>query len=103
MARLAVAHATALARVSEGWRRERDSNPRWSFPHSGFQDHRHRPLGHLSAFDFQFSHVSGRAIPASYHFPTTVVVAVDVLFAVSGSGVDAVTLAVFVNVPAFRD
>jgi hypothetical protein len=34
---------------SEEWRRERDSNPRWSFPHSGFQDHRHRPLGHPSA------------------------------------------------------
>ena len=30
-------------------RRERDSNPRCSFPHSGFQDHRHRPLGHPSA------------------------------------------------------
>ncbi len=26
----------------------RDSNPRWSFPHSGFQDHRLRPLGHPS-------------------------------------------------------
>jgi hypothetical protein len=31
------------------WRRERDSNPRHGFPYSGFQDHRHRPLGHPSA------------------------------------------------------
>ena len=31
------------------WRRERDSNPRHGFPCSGFQDHRHRPLGHPSA------------------------------------------------------
>jgi regulatory LuxR family protein len=30
------------------WRRERDSNPRNGFPFSGFQDHRHRPLGHPS-------------------------------------------------------
>jgi hypothetical protein len=34
--------------ASEGWRRERDSNPRNGFPFSGFQDHRHRPLGHPS-------------------------------------------------------
>ena len=34
-----------------GWRRERDSNPRYGFPYSGFQDHRHRPLGHPSAFE----------------------------------------------------
>src|SRR5215470_8161578 len=33
----------------EGWRRERDSNPRYPFGYSGFQDHRHRPLGHPSA------------------------------------------------------
>ena len=31
------------------WRRERDSNPRYGFPYSGFQDHRHQPLGHPSA------------------------------------------------------
>jgi hypothetical protein len=30
------------------WRRGRDSNPRWSFPHAGFQDRSHQPLGHLS-------------------------------------------------------
>ncbi len=48
----------------------------------------------------------GRAPPqgltASCHLAITVVVVVDVLFASSGSGVDAVTLAVFVNVPAFE-
>ncbi len=33
---------------AEGWRRERDSNPRYPSGYSGFQDHRHRPLGHLS-------------------------------------------------------
>ena len=31
------------------WRRERDSNPRYGFPHSGFQDRRLRPLGHPSS------------------------------------------------------
>jgi hypothetical protein len=31
------------------WRRERDSNPRYPCGYSGFQDHRHRPLGHPSA------------------------------------------------------
>ena len=29
-------------------RRGRDSNPRWSYPHSGFQDRCNRPLCHLS-------------------------------------------------------
>ena len=37
------------ASSSEGWRRERDSNPRNPSGFSGFQDHRHRPLGHPSA------------------------------------------------------
>ena len=36
-------------RSTEGWRRERDSNPRYPSGYSGFQDHRHRPLGHPSA------------------------------------------------------
>jgi hypothetical protein len=35
--------------ATKTWRRERDSNPRNGFPFSGFQDHRHRPLGHPSA------------------------------------------------------
>src|SRR5208282_4330225 len=33
---------------SEDWRRGRDSNPRWAFTQSGFQDRRDRPLCHLS-------------------------------------------------------
>ena len=32
-----------------GWRRERDSNPRAPCGANGFQDRRHRPLGHPSA------------------------------------------------------
>ena len=32
-----------------GWRRGRDSNPRWRLSQSGFQDRRDRPLCHLSA------------------------------------------------------
>jgi hypothetical protein len=31
------------------WRRERDSNPRYGFPHSGFQDRLFQPLTHPSA------------------------------------------------------
>src|SRR5262245_23019843 len=34
--------------ASEGWRRERDSNPRARFRANGFQDRRLKPLGHLS-------------------------------------------------------
>src|ERR1043165_4129208 len=30
------------------WRRERDSNPRYGFPYSGFQDHPFQPLTHPS-------------------------------------------------------
>jgi hypothetical protein len=33
---------------SPGWRRGRDSNPRWLLRQSGFQDRRDRPLCHLS-------------------------------------------------------
>ena len=35
-------------KASEGWRRERDSNPRTPFEVNGFQDRRLKPLGHLS-------------------------------------------------------
>ena len=31
------------------WRRERDSNPRYGFPHTRFPSVRLQPLGHLSA------------------------------------------------------
>ena len=36
---------------SEGWRRGRDSNPWYPSGYSGFQDRRHRPLGHPSTSD----------------------------------------------------
>ena len=48
------------AKRDEVWRRERDSNPRNRFRFSGFQDHRHRPLGHLSTRT-NIGTVSGRA------------------------------------------
>src|SRR5206468_8861514 len=32
------------------WRRERDSNPRYPFRYSGFQDRLFQPLTHLSAW-----------------------------------------------------
>ena len=32
------------------WRRGRDSNPRYGFPYSSFQDWRLQPLGHLSSY-----------------------------------------------------
>ena len=35
--------------IDSVWRREWDSNPRYSRLHNGFQDRRHRPLGHPSA------------------------------------------------------
>ena len=42
--------AYALRFPSEGiWRRERDSNPRYGFPYSGFQDRLFQPLTHPSA------------------------------------------------------
>ena len=34
---------------NEEWRRERDSNPRYGSPYSGFQDHPFQPLTHPSA------------------------------------------------------
>ena len=43
--------SSVFERIPKGktyWRRERDSNPRWSFPHSGFQDRRFQPLTHPS-------------------------------------------------------
>jgi site-specific DNA recombinase len=34
--------------IREEWRRERDSNPRYGFPYSGFQDRPFQPLTHPS-------------------------------------------------------
>ena len=42
-------HPVGLPRdASYSWRMGRDSNPRWSCPHNGFQDRRNRPLCHPS-------------------------------------------------------
>ena len=54
----------AKSRILRIWRRERDSNPRNGFPFSGFQDHRHRPLGHPSAWPF-YSDLRASVRPAS--------------------------------------
>ena len=37
-----------IYQIVRGWRRERDSNPRWSCPHTHFPGVRLRPLGHPS-------------------------------------------------------
>ena len=48
-----VAHWLIKVAISRQiWRREWDSNPRYSYPYSGFQDRRLRPLGHPSAVYF---------------------------------------------------
>src|ERR1043165_7320220 len=48
------------------WRRERDSNPRYGFPYSGFQDHPFQPLTHPSAAVYlQFSKHLAVGVPVS--------------------------------------
>ncbi len=42
------AFVVAFVSIIFVWRRGRDSNPRWRFRHSGFQDRRIRPLCHPS-------------------------------------------------------
>ena len=39
------------------WRRERDSNPRYRFRYSGFQDRLFQPLTHPSAVDKSFAYI----------------------------------------------
>ena len=39
--------------TGEGWRRERDSNPRYGFPYSGFQDRLFQPLTHPSVYFYR--------------------------------------------------
>jgi hypothetical protein len=34
--------------VQQGWRKRRDSNPRYPFGYASFQDWSHQPLGHSS-------------------------------------------------------
>ncbi len=42
----------AVSRLFDSWRRERDSNPRWSYqPHTPLAGERLQPLGHLSLID----------------------------------------------------
>ena len=41
-----------LYRVSEMWRRRRDSNPRDPFESNGFQDRRFQPLTHSSVSNY---------------------------------------------------
>ena len=45
---LALGLGTSLT-IATCWRRERDSNPRYGFPYSGFQDRLFQPLTHPSA------------------------------------------------------
>jgi hypothetical protein len=40
-----------IQKQEQGWRREWDSNPRWTCTHGGFQDRCLKPLGHLSEPD----------------------------------------------------
>src|SRR5580700_9775171 len=40
--------SSSRQRIQRIWRRGRDSNPRYGFPYSSFQDWRLQPLGHLS-------------------------------------------------------
>src|SRR5580658_4175686 len=41
-------HHVLSSSKQRSWRRGRDSNPRYGFPYSSFQDWRLQPLGHLS-------------------------------------------------------
>ncbi len=42
---------SAICPLSSHWRRERDSNPRWSYqPHTPLAGERLQPLGHLSRY-----------------------------------------------------
>src|SRR5207244_5717753 len=53
--------------TSEGWRRERDSNPRNGSPFCGFQDRRLQPLGHLSVLGIpkRFESIASFAVTAN--------------------------------------
>ena len=55
------------------WRREWDSNPRYSHPYSGFQDRRLRPLGHPSGtgsrYEFMEERLNCSSICHSFAIP----------------------------------
>ncbi len=52
-----VANGGASAVPTQGlkWRKGWDSNPRWSFPHGGFQDRCLKPLGHPSSGQMRYN------------------------------------------------
>ena len=53
------------------WRRERDSNPRYPFRYSGFQDRLIKPLSHPSALCLQpLQMVTEDLVPFSYDTPS---------------------------------
>ncbi len=55
------------------WRRGRDLNPGWSYPHNSFRDCRLQPLGHLSEFrsaEFFESVASTALLPLSVRLRT---------------------------------
>src|SRR5437868_3366321 len=91
--------ALPISIESEGWRRERDSNPRYRFRFSGFQDHRHRPLGHPSAANktaqnvettrFSASRSCGLILPYFARFSRTVVTTGVTAYASSASPASA--------------
>ena len=46
--------SSIICPLSSHWRRERDSNPRWSYqPHTPLAGERLQPLGHLSRYTFR--------------------------------------------------
>src|ERR1700730_16174703 len=49
------------------WRRARDSNPRYGFPYSSFQDWRLQPLGHLSGY-YTFTTIASFFAGIAGHF-----------------------------------
>src|SRR5690242_1477413 len=54
---------------SEGWRREWDSNPRWSFPHTRFPSVLLQPLGHLSASESTSCRYVPEIVDQSFNLP----------------------------------
>ena len=60
-------------RTLKGWRRERDSNPRYGFPYTHFPGVRLQPLGHLSnrACALRRTHFPERRAPKARCAPST--------------------------------
>src|SRR5579863_3651927 len=55
--------------VQTVWRRERDSNPRYGFPYSGFQDRLFQPLTHPSAGVTSHALATASLLPLVYNRP----------------------------------